>query len=219
MNFVCTCCKQRVEKKNHPKWIIGAGIHDIAYHMPWVEFNENEMDLPIDKRKWFISDVPPEVGNKRILRVQIPFDEESGGIFTNIFETAQMYLNGWEFADHPEDIYKASAVLCRLDEVIWSDDFSAFINVEILNVVPFSQLYKVIPETVTDYKIDDFGKDEEIQTEYEDEHLLYRYWSAQGDVGQVQLVYTEDNGKRHEVMNSWQSWHEDFYYLVNIVDK
>ena len=103
--------------------------------------------------------------------------------------------------------------------MIWSDDFSAFINVEILNVVPFSQLYKVIPETVTDYKIDDFGKDEEIQTEYEDEHLLYRYWSAQGDVGQVQLVYTEDNGKRHKVMNSWQSWHEDFYYLVNIVDK
>ena len=111
-------------------------------------------------------------------------------------------------------------VLCRFDDILWSDDFSAYISVRVLNTVPLDLLHTVIPVTVTDYRFfEKFGEDEEVWTEYEDEHRLYRYWSAQGDVSQMQLIYTDDQGIRHEVLTSWYAMHDDFYYFGNAVNK
>ena len=221
MNFLCKCCKSRVTEDKRPEYIESAGIHEKAYHMEWAVFDEEENSKPINEREWSETNITPKVGDKRILRVKAPFDVEIGAVFTNVYEPWQMFLNGWDSAASPEDIYKAAAVLCRFEEVLWADDFSAFINVEILNVMPLYELYKYIPETVTaDRFFEEFGShEEEVHTEFENEHLLYRYWSAQGDVAETQLIYTEDNGKRHEVMTSWYGMHDDFYYFYNIVNK
>jgi hypothetical protein len=188
--------------------------------MEWAVFDEEENIKPINERKWSDKNITPKVGDKRILRVKVPFDEEIGAVFTNVYEPWQMFLNGWDSAASPEDIYKAAAVLCRFEEVLWADDFSAFISIGILNVMPLCELYKYIPETVTDERFfEEFGSHEEVWTDYEDEHLLYRFWSAQGDVSESQLIYTEGNGKRHEIMNSWYGKHDDFYYFYNIVNE
>ena len=222
MNFLCSCCKQRVtkdERKEKPKMIAGAGIHDIGYHLAWMECRPEELSLPAGERQWLHTNQVPVIGENRILKVTQPFDEETGDTFTTVFEPWQMFLNGWDSAESPEDIGKACAVLCRFDEVLWADDFSAYISVKVLNTVPLDLLHTVIPETVTDIRFyEDFGSHEEVWTEYEDPHRLYRCWSAQGDVSQVQLICTDDHGIRHEVLTSWFAMHQDFYYFGNAVN-
>ena len=142
MNFLCRCCKQRIVKKERPVFIGSAGLHETAYHMEWIRFTEDDTELSAAERKWeFINDTP-KVGETHVLRIERPFDEEIGGQFTNIFEPWQMSVDGWEYADSPEDIYKAAAVLCRFVDVIWADDYSGYIHVEIVNVVLLSDLYK-----------------------------------------------------------------------------
>lgn len=223
MNFLCSCCKQRVTKEEHerkPKLIESAGIHDIGYHLSWMECKQEEMALPVNERQWLYTDQVPIVGEKRILKVTAPFDEGLGNTFTTIFEPWQMFLNGWDSAESTEDIGKACAVLCRFDEVLWSDVFSAFISVKVLNTILLDFLHRVIPVTVTDYRfIEKFGEHEKVWTQYEDEHRLYRTWNAQGDVGQMQLIYTDDQGIRHEILTSWFGMHDDFYYFGNTVNE
>ncbi|MCR5806065.1 MAG: hypothetical protein K6G68_03395 [Oscillospiraceae bacterium] len=223
MNFLCSCCGHRVAKedrKERAKFISSAGIHDIGYEPGWMECEPEEMMLPVNERKWFHTDEVPVKGTKRILKVTEPFDENIGDVFTALFQPWQMALNGWDCAGSNDDIARACAVLCRFDEVLWSDDYSAFINVKILNTVPLDELYRVIPENVTGKKFyEEFGIHQSAYTEYEDEHRLYRVWSSQGDVGQIQLIYTDDHGVRHEVMSNWWSMHCNFYYFHNNVNR
>ena len=185
-----------------------------------MECAKEELSLPLNKRQWLHTNQVPVVGEKRILKVTAPFDEEIGDTFTTIFEPWQMFLNGWESAESPDDIGKACAVLCRFEEVLCADYFSAIIYATVLKTIPLDQLYKVIPETVTDERFyEEFGDGKEVWTEYEDKHRLYRTWNAQGDVSQMQLIYTDDRGIRHEVLTSWYAMHEDFYYFGNAVNK
>ena len=222
MNFLCRCCKSRITKGNRtPQMIESAGIHDVGYRVEWMEEPEgNAQSVPVHERQWIYSNQQPVIGEDRILKVEKPFDENIGDEFTTIFEPFEMFMNGWDCAESPEDIDKVCAVRCRFDEVLRADDFSAFITVRVLNVVPLHRLYEVIPETVTDYPFfEDFGICEKVWTEYEDEHRLYREWNAQGDVGQEQLICTDDNGIRHEVLTSEWDMHDDFYYFHNLVNK
>ncbi len=223
MNFLCSCCKSRVAKDNQnrkPKMIECAGIHDIGYNLAWMECEHEELSQPVKDRKWLYTNHIPTIGEKRILKVTAPFDEELGATFTTLFEPWQMFLNGWDCAENPDDIGKACAVLCRFDDVLWSDDFSAYISVKVLNTIPLDLLYTVIPITVTDDSFfENFGGHEKVLTQYEDKHRLYRTWSAQGDFGQMQLIYTDDKGIRHEVLTGWYAMHEDFYYFGNAVNK
>ncbi|MBR1863277.1 MAG: hypothetical protein IJ806_04240 [Ruminococcus sp.] len=151
MNFLCTCCKQRITKGERVSRLVeSAGVHNYAYHMEWAVFDEEEISRPITERKWSDRNIQPIVGDKRILRVKRPFDEDLGGVFTNIYEPWQMFYNGWDSAESPEDIQKTCAVLCRFDEVLWADEFSAYIVVTVLHTLPLCRLHQVFPETVTD---------------------------------------------------------------------
>ena len=222
MNFLCTCCKRRIAAEQKPRLIESAGIHETAYHMEWAVFDDAEMGRPIEQRKWSDRNIQPQVGDRRILRVKAPFDEETGGVFTNLYEPWQMFYNGWESAESPADIQKACAVLCRFDRVLRADDFTAFIEVTVLHTVPLVRLYEVIPETVTERRFfEDFGcgDGEDIRVEYADEHLLYRTWSAQGDVGDAQLIYTDDSRRRHVLLEGWFGTHTDSYDIGNEVNK
>ena|GEM_PF-931325 len=162
MNFLCSCCKSRITNDDRNRHLIeGAGIHNIGYDLAWMECAKEELSLPPDKRKWVHTDEVPVVGERRILKVTAPFDEQPGNTFTTVFEPWQMYLNGWDSAESPVDINKACAVLCRFDEVLCLDDFSAIISVTVLKTIPLDLLYKVIPETVTDDRFfEEFGGDE-----------------------------------------------------------
>lgn len=215
MNFLCTCCKQRITlNKQYRHFLEGARIHDLAYHMEWPVFDDEELAKPVTERKWSDRNIQPQAGDMRILRVKKPFDEAPGAVFTNIYEPWQMFYNGWESAESPADIGEACAVLCRFGEVLWADDFTAYITVEILHTVPLCRLHEVIPETVTDRKFfEDFGFGA-AETEYADAHLLCRSWSAQGDLGDMQLIYTDDGGRRHELLAGSFSGHSGLTYVL-----
>ena len=221
MNFLCRCCKKRIVRNiEKPQLNETAGVHQTAYHMEWAVFDDEEMSRPIEERKWSDRNIQPKAGDRRILRVKTPFDEEQGDVFTTLYEPWQMFYNGWESAESPEDIGKASAVLCRFCEVLWADDFTAFITVEVLHVLSVIRFPQVFPETVTNRRFfEDFGCGDDIWTEYEDEHLLYRIWSAQGDVGDAQLIYTDDSGKRHELLHGYFGGHCDAFELGNDVNQ
>lgn len=220
MNFLCRCCQKRIVRKiEKPQLNKEAGVHQTAYHMEWAVFDDEEMSRPIEERKWSDRNIQPKAGDRRILRVKTPFDEEPGDVFTTLYEPWQMFYNGWESAESPEDIGKVCAVLCRFCEVLWTDDYTAFITVEVLHVLPVIRFPQVFPETLTDRRFfEDFGFDDEIWTEYEDGHLLYRTWSAQGDCGDAQLIYTDDSGKRHELLHGYFGGHSDTYEFGNDVN-
>jgi hypothetical protein len=82
-----------------------------------MECSKEELSQPLNKRQWVHTNQVPVVGEKRILKVTAPFDEEIGDTFTTVFEPWQMFLNGWDSAESPEDIGKACAVFCRFEEV------------------------------------------------------------------------------------------------------
>ena len=63
-----------------------------------MECAKEELCLPPDKRKWVHTDRVPVVGERRILKVTAPFDEDIGDTFTTVFEPWQMFLNGWDSA-------------------------------------------------------------------------------------------------------------------------
>ena len=219
MNFKCRGCKEFVRKNSSPLLIPAANIHWTAYHSGWMECSEKDLQKPPAEREWVHTNLVPEVGQTRILQVWQPFDEEPGDLFTQIFEPWQMYLNGWDAAESPEDIGKACAVLCRFADILHQDEFEGLITVEVLNVVPLDDLYKLVPENVTYVRFfENFGQHEELWVEYKDERRLLRTWTAQGDVSELQLIYTDDNGRRHEVLTGWNSFHEDYYYICNNVN-
>ena len=107
MNFLCSCCKSRITNDNQKRHLIeGAGIHNIGYHLAWKESKKEELSLPLNKRQWLHTNQVPVVGEKRILKVTAPFDEEIGDTFTTIFEPWQMFLNGWDSAESPDDMHE-----------------------------------------------------------------------------------------------------------------
>ena len=221
MNFLCSCCKQRITKNQTriPTLIESAGIHDIGYRLEWMECEKEDLFLPVNERKWGYSDQIPVIGEKRILKITKPFDEEVGDLFTALFEPWNLFDRDWDLVG-PEEIDKACAVLCRFDEVLWSDDFSAFIVVKVMNTVRLDLLHTLIPAEVTDYRFyEEFGRYEEVWTEYEDARWLCREWSGGGgDIGEEQWIYTDDRGIRHEVLTGWYDFHEDFYSFRNVVN-
>ena len=234
MNFLCPRCKKRVTKEEYlrRKLIKGSGIHDTGYRMEWVDqLDQEKLTLPVYERKWWTcSSQQPVAGERRILRVTEPFDENIGDEFTACFEPWNLLSNGWECAESPEEISKTCARRCRFAQVLRSDDFSAFIIVKVLKVVPLYRLYEVIPESVTEYRFfEEFGKEygddqaKYVNTEYEDRHWLYRDWSDPGGyLYRMQLIYTDDQGIHHEVVTSWSDMchhNDNLYFFGNMVNK
>lgn len=234
MNFLCPRCRKRITKKEYPqpRLIEGLGIHDIGYRMEWVDkLDKEKLTLPVYERQWWTcSDQMPVPGEKRILKVEEPFDESIGDEFTTLFEPWNLFYNGWGCAENPEELRKTCAVLCRFDEVLRFDDLSAFIFVKVLKVVPLSQFHEVIPETVTEFRFfeefcKEYGDDQakHVNTEYEDEHWIYRDWSDPGGViYRMQLIYIDDQGIRHEVLTGGDETchhNDNLYCFGNAVNK
>ena len=76
VNFICSCCKSRITNDDRNRHLIeGACIHNIGYKLAWMECAKEELCLPPDKRKWVHTDQVPIIGERRILKVTVPFDD------------------------------------------------------------------------------------------------------------------------------------------------
>src|SRR5271157_2363070 len=100
----------------------------------WGDFDEN---LPTNNR-WPYSDEPPGVGTKRTIYVCPRFRAVSGYPIWVLYLHADSGANGWD--ECPDDIDFSSLVLCDLVEVLKDNINSAWITVEVLDVIPLPDL-------------------------------------------------------------------------------
>ena len=221
MNSLFKSRDPRAADARRPRFLESAGIHDIAYRAGWIDSREAECTLPLSEKDCWYLDAPPKVGETHTVRVTAPFDAELGGTCTLLFEPSMIYLYGCEQETPAEEFERISVALCRFSEFLQADGDSALIRVEVLHVLPIDQLYRAIPEALTDYPfLEAFGKGsgQRIFTTYRDRHWLCRLWRAEGDLGQHQWIYTDEGGKMHEIVFGDWCFQETRYHLGNRVN-
>ena len=171
----------------------------------------------LEEPSWeIICDETPQVGDKKVLFVQKPFDEEFGNEFLSFYQSPLVYYNDFDEISKA-DISKCAFIRCKYEENIQANEFCAYIRVSVLEVIKISDIYKYYPEIITSERIN-YSCKTELDEIYEDESWYVAGWSAQGDLGDAIYVYKDSNGKRHLVMKYSFDYHKDIYYLGNIVE-
>ena len=185
--------------------------------MEWSDFTDKVPALsknPKDKTV-FISDNIPKKGEIRTVNVRTPFEESVGNEFFMDYLPISVYLNGFNTS---MDFNRSAIVKCRFAELISSDGYNAWIKVEVLNTIMFSELINTFNEYKTDNSLEDFGTMCTcIDIDAEDAPWKLIAWNAQGDIYEGKAIHTDNSNIPHIV---WL-YHEDFFtkvsYFGNIV--
>lgn len=209
MVFRCTCCDEIVDEK--PQLI--NGFCELAYDgFEWLEVGESVPSL--DERIWTRSNSVPEVGETRVIKVSAPFNQNIGDCFNMLFSPALSALNGWE--DYPEELFDSAVTVCKFEKIIQADEYRAWIEVSIEDVIPLEDLYKRYSCVET---TDVIGYGFELRQDFSHKCWEFYSFSAQGDFGEWQLVYVDNNGLRHIVLIGEYSMHKDFVCCGNVISK
>ncbi len=213
INFKCKVCNSYHEMtKKFP-----TGFSGWAYsNMEWSDFEEEVPSL--SEKYWEHSDRVPKTGEFRIVKVQTPFDEKIGDEFYMEFVPEYVFLNGY---DDVEQIHDSAIVQCRFEEVIVADEYSGWIKVKVLKVILLSELFEVYPPFLTDCKLEEYVgtcECDETDSDLVDTSWEIKYWTGQGDIGEVKTIYTDTNGFRHLILMNFYSWFDDVTYFGNIVE-
>ncbi|MDE7365563.1 MAG: hypothetical protein K2N27_11940 [Ruminococcus sp.] len=214
LRFKCKVCQNIIEMKKE----IHGDFSDWAYDCAeWSDFKENVPEL--SERYWERSECTPVVNENRTILVYKPFDEKIGNEFWLLYEPALLYLNGWE--GYPEeDIRKCAVVRCRFEKILVSDEYSAWIVVNVQQVVFLHELYKYYEEVMTDIPIDEFEgiPKTKCMKGFQNDKWLEIYWTAQGDCGDNKWIYTDEYGMRHLVMQMSYGFDDSVLYIGNITE-
>lgn len=215
LRFKCKVCQKYIEMKKE----IHSPFSDWAYVdcAEWSDFKENVPEL--SEQHWIRSERTPVMDEKRTILVYKPFDEKVGNEFWVLYEPALLFFNGWD--DYPkEEISQCAIVRCRFENVLISDEYSAWIVVSVQKVVFLHELYKYYEEVMTDSPIDEFEgiKKSEYITHFQNDTWFVTGWTAQGDCGETKWIYTDEYGVRHLVMQMWYGVDESILYIGNIVE-
>lgn len=212
--FKCRCCKShiRMDKKvidDFSGWAYYEGIE-------WSDFDEDVPDLT--EEHWERSEILPIENTNRTLFVRKPFDESIGSEFWIYFEPALIHFNGWDDI-YEKDIDKCAIVRCKLTNILKRNEYGAWVVVNVREVISVSELHKYFEPCETEKGIDFFdGIPEKIQhSMFENDKWLVRYWDAQGDCGEIKWIYTDNNGTRHLVMQSYFDFDQSIMYIGNII--
>lgn len=171
--------------------------------MEWSDFTDSVPNLY--DRIWERSSSTPVVGEKRLVKVRFPFSYRLDDSFNVLFQPALTALDGWETA---EDISASAIVTCRFHRVLSHDEHFAWIEVEAVRVLTLDKLALTCP-VVT-------GKFDMSNTYTDIERLgnwTFCSWSAQGDVGEWELFYTDSSGSIRSVLFSkWDMCKSDITF-------
>lgn len=208
MVFRCTCCNEFVDE--NPQLV--NGFCEFAYDgFEWLEVGESVP--PLDERIWTRSESVPIVGEKRFLKVSAPFNQDFGDRFNMLFSPALSALNGWD--DYPEELFDSAVVVCTFEKVVHADEYRAWIEVAIKDVIPLKDLHKHYPRVETD---DVIGYGFELKLDFRHKCWEFYSFSAQGDFGEWQLVYVDNEGLRHIILIGEYSMHKDFVCCGNVIN-
>ena len=217
LKFKCRCCKSYHDLNR----TVPTGFSGWSYPaMEWSDFTDEVP--PLTQERWRIteevtkigSNVLPKVGDIRTVRVMLPFEEEIGNEFYMDYMPISAYLDCLETADE----FEASAVVkCRFTDIISADDFNAWIKVEVLEVIMFSQLAEVFPAYKVTSPLEDYGTMctcTDIDAEDGDWKLIS--WNAQGDIYEGKVIFTDVRGTDHIVWMNIEDFFTHISYFGNI---
>lgn len=209
--FKCSSCNNYVENKTR---VAPKGFHGVAYSCcKWYDIIDDSgsyKHLSVDM---------PKIGEQRIVRVEMPFDEYEKNQFDILFVPALSQLNGWD--EYPDDICKFTIVRCEINKILDIDEYGAFLSVNIKDVTPVSELYRKYPEALTEQSLEEYEGISVCTDKIEMNGSRFEYccWTGQGDIGEQKLIFTDDKGIRHLVITELWSFHESFVFFGNIIQK
>lgn len=210
MIFKCKCCKQIVDEK--PRFI--EGLSEFAYNAEWLE--SGEPVPPLEDRFWLHADALPKTGDRRIIKVgyYTPFNSAVGDRFNVLFQPADSALNGWEEA--PEELERSAIVNCVFEKVVSYDEYQAFIEVSVNSFFPLSELCERYPCSKAE-SLFAGGFGDCLEREFTWGNWEYWSFDAQGDCGDWRLVFTDDSGVRHLILQCDWGWHGGHILFGNAV--
>lgn len=187
-------------------------MSELVFEPEWLATGEPVP--PLDEHIWLRSVEMPQVGERRLIKVDAPFKADIGDRLSLLYLPANSFFNGWEEA--PEEL-ELSAVVCgTFEKVICNDDFCAFIKVVVEEVIPFPKLHMHYPRKKIP-SLFESGYGEYSKLVFTWKNWEYYSFDAQGDVGDRRLIFTDDEGKRHLVLFGEWSMHDDFVHCGNAV--
>lgn len=209
--FKCRACGKYIRIEREP----ADDFAQWAYYgsVEWPEFRENVPELSAEHRV-------PEVGRQYTLRVSKPFDESVGNEFLTLYESAAVCAGGW-YGITAKDLEECAVVRCRFTEILERSEYEARIVVRVEEVVPLDELSRRYETHITERDLDVFegipGDMCELLCECGRWSAIC--WDAQGDCGEERWFYTDENGIRRLVMQSWFDFDQSIMFLGNIVRK
>lgn len=211
MVFKCRCCGRII----HEKPSLAEGFSELAYDdMEWLEAGQPVP--PLEEHVWPRADKMPEVGERRFIKVEPPFAQEVGNRFNVLYLPALSALNGW--GEYPEELSGSAVVSCVYERTVSADDFCAWIEVSVENVIPFSELYKRYPCRKVSRLIEG-GFGEEAQLEFRWQNWEFYAVSTQGDFGEWQIIFTDSDNVKHLIMFCEWDCHSGYVQLGNAVQE
>ena len=220
LKFKCKCCDSYHDLKR----TVPEGFSGWSYPgMEWSDFTDEVP--PLSQERWRIteevtkigSDNIPRAGEIRTVRVQLPFEEEIGGEFFMDYLPVSAYLDGLETADQFE---RSAVVKCRFIQVISSDEYNAWIKVEVLEVIMFPELINAFSEYRINTPLEDYGTMSTCtDTDADDAPWELISWNAQGDIYECKVLYTDTAGVRHIVWMNIEDFFTHISYFGNIVQE
>lgn len=217
MRFKCGACNNFVEKQpDTPK-----GFAGWAYSGNTVEWlAQGEEIPPLESRIWLRREMIPKTGELCAVKVRLPFDEDMGGEFWAEFLQPNYYLSGDE---SDETVGSSAIVRCRLESAAEIGEYAAWVMVRVLEAVPYAAVCEAFAEFAQDEGLDrycGFGGEKICdETEFETKSFRQMFWTMEGDVGEKRLIFTDKQGREHLVLLNFYTFHEDYTYFGNIVDK
>ena len=211
LKLKCRCCKSFHEvSRNVPEGYAGWCYDE----MEWLDPAETQPPLS-QEIGWSRSETMPKAGEIWKLRVTRPFWETTGNTFWINYESALQFFNGFE---NGEQVDQAAVVQCRLDSVSEADDFAAWVNVTVLDVIPYRELASRFPAYETDQPPEAFYSEPCTETDFDDPpwKIVCR---GRNEVGDYKIIYTDENGVRHLVLHVQYSAMDGMTYFGNITEK
>jgi len=195
-------------------------------YMVWSDFTDEVPPLSkkrnfFDSEEWH-SDVIPQSGQTRTVKVCFPFEEKIGNEFYMDYTPKPDDLDDSKSAD---DFERSAVVRCRFTELLVANDYEAWIKVLVLEVIMFRQLVTVCDAYETDKPLTDFGGCLGVGSGIDcREDCSEGPWKAitldaQSDVTEEKVFFTDENGVCHLVWMNENPYNELISYFGNVIQK
>ena len=213
IDFKCRCCgsRNRDVYLSFPEFI-HHGYDDV---IEWAAPNA-ELEFLKNTKHWDRSEKTPTKGERRIIRVYKPFSEESDEPFWTLYASALSQFNGWD--EHSDEIDRSAFLKCKIVEVLEKNDYSGWLEVEVLEAIMLRDAHKTISEIKESKSILDRMYEFDMNTLNQLNEWLYFVGSAQGDLWHWMLI-KQIGGNFHLVAMGEGTFHQNSAFVGNVILK